>query len=86
MAGVLTTGAWLPQLIRCWLTRSRGDISWGYLIVLGTGVSLWVTYGIVSADSVVIVANVVTLVALAVLAILKWAFVRKSPQDQPLGH
>ena len=37
-AGILTTGAWLPQLVRCWQTRSAGDISWSYLLVLGIGV------------------------------------------------
>lgn len=89
VAGVLTTGAWLPQLLRCWRTRSTGDISWTYVAVLGTGVALWIAYGIASADPVVVVANAVTLAALGALAILKVSFVGESAKDSaktPRGH
>ncbi|MGH1524128.1 SemiSWEET family sugar transporter [Leifsonia sp. L25] len=80
-AAILTTGAWLPQLLRCWRTRSTGDISWSYVVVLGSGVTLWVTYGIAIADPVVFVANTVTLAALAALAILKVAFVGRASRN-----
>jgi MtN3 and saliva related transmembrane protein len=76
VAGVLTTGAWLPQLVKCWRTRSAADLSWSYLAVLGTGVVLWAVYGLLSADLVLILANVITVLALLLLVGFKLAFAR----------
>jgi MtN3 and saliva related transmembrane protein len=71
LAGALTTGAWLPQIVRTWRTRSAGDISWGYLAAMGLGFVLWLLYG-VAADSVAVaVTNVVGLVLVASLAAVK---------------
>lgn len=76
VAGVLTTGAWLPQLLKCWRTRSAADLSWSYLAVLGTGVALWAVYGLLSSDLVLILANVITVLALLLLVGFKLAFAR----------
>ena len=77
LAGLLTTGCWLPQLLRSWRTRSTGDISWTYLAVLTAGVGLWFVYGVMTAAVAVIAANVATLVALLTLATLKARFERR---------
>jgi MtN3 and saliva related transmembrane protein len=79
LAAILTTGAWAPQLVKCWRTRSTGDISWTYLAALGTGVALWVTYGAAMGDLAIILANSVTLAALATLAVIK---VRSTAQQR----
>jgi MtN3 and saliva related transmembrane protein len=76
VAGVLTTGAWLPQLLKCWRTRSAADLSWSYLAVLGTGVALWAVYGLLSSDLVLILANVITVLALVLLVGFKVVFAR----------
>lgn len=76
VAGVLTTGAWLPQLLKCWRTRSAADLSWSYLAVLGTGVALWAVYGLLCSDLVLILANVITVLALLLLVGFKVAFAR----------
>ena len=70
-AATLTTGCWLPQLVRSWRTRSVGDISWLYLLVLGTGISLWLAYGVVARDVVIVLANVSTLAAVGTIAGIK---------------
>jgi MtN3 and saliva related transmembrane protein len=77
VAGVLTTGAWLPQLLKCWRTRSAADLSWSYLAVLGTGVALWAVYGLLAADLVLILANLITVLALLLLVGFKLAFARR---------
>jgi len=41
LAAVLTTGSWIPQLVRVWRTRSTDDLSWGYLGTFASGVFLW---------------------------------------------
>lgn len=74
VAAILTTGAWLPQLMKCWRTRSTGDISWAYLAALGAGATLWMVYGFAIHDLVVVSANGVTLGALATLVGFKLAF------------
>lgn len=76
LAGLLTTGCWLPQLVHSWRTRSTADISWLYLGALTGGVTLWVVYGVLTADLVIIVANVATSAALASLVAFKVVFDR----------
>jgi MtN3 and saliva related transmembrane protein len=73
-AGVLTTGAWLPQILHCWRTRSVRDVSWGYMLVLAVGAALWVVYGACTSDAILVLANAATLVALATLVVFKFAF------------
>jgi MtN3 and saliva related transmembrane protein len=73
-ATAMTTGCWLPQLLRAWRTRSTGDLSWLYLAVLGIGITLWLLYGVVVGDPVIVTANALTITALTVLAIGKARF------------
>jgi MtN3 and saliva related transmembrane protein len=80
LAGLLTTGCWLPQLLRSWRTRSTGDISWTYLAVLTAGVGLWFVYGVMTAAVAVIATNVATVVALLTLATFKARFERRAEE------
>jgi MtN3 and saliva related transmembrane protein len=80
LAGLLTTGCWLPQLLRSWRTRSTGDISWTYLAVLTAGVGLWFVYGVMTAAVAVIATNVATVVALLTLATFKARFERRQEE------
>jgi MtN3 and saliva related transmembrane protein len=66
-----TTCAWLPQLIKTWKTRSAEDFSWSYLAMFTTGVALWLVYGILRKDAVVLAANGVTLVLVATVLFVK---------------
>ncbi|GAB2809602.1 hypothetical protein GCM10022221_03720 [Actinocorallia aurea] len=71
LAGALTTGCWLPQLLRSWRTRSTDDISWTYLALLGSGIALWLAYGLMSADLALIAANGITLLFITAIAGMK---------------
>jgi MtN3 and saliva related transmembrane protein len=62
LAATCTTVAFLPQVIRNWKRRSAGDLSFGTFGLFTAGLTLWLTYGIVTRDLPIIVANVVTLV------------------------
>jgi MtN3 and saliva related transmembrane protein len=70
-AGVLTTIAYLPQLIKTWQSKSAGDISWSMLIILCIGIILWLVYGVLVHDLPILLANVVTLVLALVILALK---------------
>jgi MtN3 and saliva related transmembrane protein len=62
VAGMLTTLAFLPQVLKVLRTRSAGDLSFGTFGILGTGVLLWLLYGILMRDLPIILANTLTLV------------------------
>jgi MtN3 and saliva related transmembrane protein len=71
VAGVLTTLAYLPQLIKTWKSRSANDLSWSMLIILCTGIVLWLVYGFWVHDIPIIAANVVTFLFAAIILFLK---------------
>ena len=59
-----TTVSYIFQLKKCWQTRKVDDLSLPMFAILATGVALWIVYGVLQQDIVVIVANVVSLVFL----------------------
>ncbi len=61
IAGALTTGAWIPQLVRTWKTKHADDISYAYLATFCTGILTWLVYGIAKGEIAIIVANALTL-------------------------
>jgi MtN3 and saliva related transmembrane protein len=58
VAGTLTVGSFLPQVIRTWKTRRTGDLSLWMFGVLITASTLWIIYGVVIRDWSVIITNV----------------------------
>jgi MtN3 and saliva related transmembrane protein len=70
-AGVLTTIAYLPQLIKTWQSKSAGDISWSMLIILCIGIILWLAYGVLVHDLPILLANIVTFILASVILVLK---------------
>lgn len=60
-AAILTTSAFLPQVIKTWRTRKTRDISLGMFLALCLGICLWVVYGILRMDLPVILGNAVSL-------------------------
>jgi MtN3 and saliva related transmembrane protein len=71
VAGTLTTLSFLPQVHKAWTTKRCDDLSMGMLLVFGTGVFLWLIYGLYLQAVPIILANVVTLVLILILVALK---------------
>ncbi|MGE0037232.1 MAG: SemiSWEET family sugar transporter [Xanthobacteraceae bacterium] len=65
MAALCTTASYIPQLKKCWETGSAGDLSLKMFSILAAGIALWVVYGVLQGDAVIILANSVSLVLLA---------------------
>ena len=63
-AGCTTISYW-PQLKKCWDTGSAGDLSLKMFSILAAGIALWVIYGILKTDYVIILANSISLCLLA---------------------
>ena len=71
VAAFCTTVSYIPQVKKCWQTGSTGDLSLKMLLILSTGIGLWVLYGILKGDMVIIIANSVSLTMLASLLFFK---------------
>lgn len=71
IAAFCTTVSYFPQLIKCWQTGHTGDLSLGMFSVLAAGVALWVLYGVLKGDVVIIAANAVSLLLLTGILISK---------------
>jgi len=57
IAGILTTVAVLPQLMKSWKTKKVMDISPFMFVLLLRGIGLWVVYGIIKNDYPIILTN-----------------------------
>jgi MtN3 and saliva related transmembrane protein len=60
-AAFCTTVSYYPQLRKCWQSGSAGDLSLKMFAILATGVALWVAYGFLKSDFVIIIANAISL-------------------------
>jgi MtN3 and saliva related transmembrane protein len=70
-AAFCTTVSYIPQVKKSWETGSTGDLSLKMLLILATGIGLWVVYGILRGDTVIVIANSVSLLLLCNLLIFK---------------
>ena len=57
VAGGITSVAMLPQLIKVWKDKDVKDLSLWMIIVLVTGLSLWVWYGFLKDELPIILSN-----------------------------
>lgn len=70
VAGLLTTVAFVPQVVKTWRSGSADDISLLMFSLFSAGVALWLLYGIALHSLPIVAANAVTLaLALSVLVL-----------------
>jgi MtN3 and saliva related transmembrane protein len=74
LAGLLTTIAFLPQVLKTWETKSAKDLSLGMFSIFCAGVFLWLVYGILLVDLPIIMANAATLILASTLLYFKIRF------------
>ena len=74
LAAVITTFAWLPQILKILRERKAGDISLVTTSALASGVFLWVVYGLAIGSVPVILANAVSLLFILGIVALKLRF------------
>ena len=71
VAGICTTCAFLPQVIRTWRTRSTDDISLGMFSLTVFGLLLWLVYGLAIDDWPLIGTDTVSLILATTILGLK---------------
>lgn len=57
LASILTASSLIPQLIKIFKEKKAQSISIAMLAVLFAGLSLWIWYGILRNDLIIIVSN-----------------------------
>jgi MtN3 and saliva related transmembrane protein len=79
VAGLLTTFAYLPQVVKTWRTRSVEDFSLPTLLMLVIGIGLWTIYGLMRPALSIWLGNGIALVLAAfILSVKLWG----TPQVQ----
>jgi MtN3 and saliva related transmembrane protein len=56
-AAILTSLSYIPQVQKAWPRGSTSDLSLKMLVALTAGLALWVSYGVLRGDWVIIAAN-----------------------------
>ena len=80
-AAVLTTAAFLPQLIKTLKTKKADDVSLTTLIMFITGVLCWIIYGYKISSTPILIANLVTLILNLFILISKLYFSKTLSQE-----
>ena len=73
-AAILTTAAFLPQLIKTLKTKKAEDVSLTTLIMFISGVLSWIIYGYKISSSPILIANLITLMLNIMILISKIYF------------
>lgn len=76
VAAVCTATAYLPQVLMVYRSKDASGVSWGMVLLLCVGLSLWFVYGIAIHRWPVIAVNGFTLVLTTMMAILKFKYDR----------
>ena len=74
IAAVLTTAAFLPQLIKTLKTKKADDVSLITLIMFIVGVLCWIIYGYKISSIPILLANLITLLLNLLILISKIYF------------
>ena len=76
-AAILTTAAFLPQLIKTLKSKKADDVSLITLIMFICGVGSWIIYGYKISSFPILIANIITLVLNLSIAISKIYYSKK---------
>jgi MtN3 and saliva related transmembrane protein len=77
-AALLTTAAYVPQLVRVLRLRSARDISLPTFMMFAIGVFFWLLYGLYTGSRPIIASNSVTLVLAVSIVVLKLRYDRNA--------
>jgi MtN3 and saliva related transmembrane protein len=57
IAGILVLSSFIPQLVKGYITKKMFDVSVHLMILIASGMFLWVIYGFIRSDPVIIGTN-----------------------------
>ena len=74
IAGSLTSSSSIPQIYKCYKTKSCKDLSWALLLIQLLGVLLWICYGALLKDPLIITFNVTSTITFVTLITMKYFY------------
>ena len=83
VAGMLTTAAFVPQVLKTWRDRSTADLSLAMYLAFCCGVLLWLVYGLMLDAWPVVMANAATLVLAGTILVIKLQQVAAEKKSPP---
>lgn len=78
VAGVCTSSSVIPQLVKTVKTKKAADVSPLMFMVLLTGNSLWVYYGINKEDMPIIATNILSVLLNATMLFFKFKYKKEN--------
>jgi MtN3 and saliva related transmembrane protein len=78
IAAFCTTAAFFPQALKVYQTKQTRDISLWMFLLMTTGLTAWLIYGLLISSAPIISANIITLVFAIYILIMKITLERKS--------
>jgi MtN3 and saliva related transmembrane protein len=84
-AALFTSLSYLPQVQKAWPRGSTKDLSLKMLVVLTTGLLLWIGYGLLKNDWVIVAANSVGAALSASVLAFKIRDMRSRRRKCPVG-
>jgi len=73
-AGAVTTFTFLPQVIKTWKDKSAKDISLLMFIIAAVNEVMWVAYGVLKDNMVIILTNAILLVMSLIMIYFKYRY------------
>ncbi|MHA7056084.1 SemiSWEET family sugar transporter [Aquimarina sp. M1] len=70
LAGIFTTIAVVPQIVKAFKTQKVDDVSPFYFIILLLGVGLWTFYGVLKMDWPIILTNGISFLLNTIMLLL----------------
>ena len=80
LAGALTSGAAIPQVVRTFRTKQVRDLSIWQPVLLNVGMLLWLIYGLLISDLPLIIANIFSIACYSWLIVMKVRYAKAQPE------
>jgi len=77
IAGTLTTAGYIPQIVKGYRTKKLDDVSYLLLLLLGTGMTLWLVYGLLLVSLPLIISNTIATGLVVLLILMKHRYARR---------
>jgi len=71
VAAMLTTSSLVPQLIKSWRMKETRDISLLMFLIMGTGLFLWMVYGFLIHNVLIVAANSISFALVLIILFFK---------------
>ncbi|MEK7253220.1 MAG: SemiSWEET transporter [Bacteroidota bacterium] len=82
MAACLTTGAYIPQVVKTWRSGTTDDLSLTMFLMMFTGTICWLIYGFYRNDFPMILANAVAALLSCAILFFKVKDVRQKRREK----